>query len=448
MAFLVRIQFTPLYWGVFLFGLVWMSYLGLNSPEAAFRDEVGHVLMSRNAWNYPELTLHVWGRPFNTIVYMIPSLWGLGGARTFSVFLSALTVLFTTKVAQQLDIKQLAWIPLCLWFQPWVAGFYFTANTMIPFAFLLIMGIYLWQSEQEDWASIPFGLLPLTRHEGIALTGAWFVYMLYQRRWKAAGISVLPMIIWNVVYLAVYQTMASSNLTSINPTDKYGSGGWFYYLPYILVGVYPAVLFMSFLGITPISRDRRKQLVLLPYGLYLGVHVVIYRFGLFASGGYGFFLIPLAPAFALSAAIGIERVIAIGRRQARSQNQRVPRYKILVAAIVFAVLLAGLLTRPVPYNGRVVAMQAASEWLEGQGYEPSQIWGINAWAFYLNDLEWTPERPFGWVNLDEFESGMIFIWDSDASPRRVSFEALSAPNGEWKQLAEFGDGYVVIFQKQ
>lgn len=147
---------SPLYWSVFVAGFVWVIFVAANSPDAIFQDEVAHILMSRDAWQHPELMLNIWGRPFNTIIYMLPSLGGLVAARWFSLIFSGISVILATKVAEKLNLKALWLIPLCLWFQPWFADLSYTANTMTPFSFLLILGIYLWVNDKATWASLRY----------------------------------------------------------------------------------------------------------------------------------------------------------------------------------------------------------------------------------------------------------------------------------------------------
>ena len=118
---------------------------------------------------------------------------------------------------------------------------------------------------------------------------------------------------------------------------------------------------------------------------------------------------------------------------------------------MFAILLGGLSIHTNPYNDRVLAMKEASNWLEERGYQTSQVWGSNVWVFYFNDLKWAPDRFWSWApsSLDIIEPGTILVWDGDMSSRKhFRYDELSSPDSGWERLAEFGDGFVVIFQKQ
>jgi hypothetical protein len=442
-----HLSFGLVYWLVFMLGLGWMIYVASQSPDANFQDEVGHVLMSKYAWRYPAYMLDVWGRPFNTIVYMLPALGGLVPARWFSVILACLTVYFTTRIAQKLEVKALEFIPLCLWFQPWFADFSYTANTMIPFSLLLILGIFLWLEGKIGAASLLFGLLPLTRHEGIALTGTWIIYMLVARRnWKAPLISLFPLALYNVVYFATYGRIASSNFFNVQPTTFYGSGDWFYYLPYILLGVCPAILILCLFSIAPIWRSPQKRLIFVPYLVYLLIHIVIYRFGLFASGGYGFFLMPLAPAFALSAAIGADVLIA---QRPPNPHKRF-RFRLVMGAIIVTIVAAGLFLTPIhPLSKETSALLQASNWLKDNGDADAPVIATHVWFFYFHGLEIPPDRTWIWApSLDTIERGTIVVWDDHYSERTsLKYDTLISQSEAWEKLADFSDGAVVIFRR-
>ncbi len=419
-----------------------MLFYAINSPDTPFQDEIGHYLLSRYAWQYPEYLLHIWGRPFNTLIFMVPALGGLFAARLFAILLSALTVLLTTKVAQAYGIKQLVWIPLFLWFQPWFVNVSSTANTMIPFSFLLILGVYLWQRDRYILVSVVMSLLPLTRHEGIALTGVWFLYAVYHKHWLAATIVPLPMILHNGLYLAVFGTLASGNLINFQPTTYYGSGGWFHYFSEILAGIYPILLFLTCMAIPAIPYRSRRSLIFVPYVLYLATHVVIYRFGLFASGGYGFFLLPLAPAFAMWSTVGMLQLIKMTRRS-RVFSQR------FIVAIVVGVVLLGALTYPFrEYTQEASSLRDASDWLYNNNYGDFPFHSTHVWFYHFSGLEVKPDKYWGTSNTNSDQPGTILVWDKHYSDRGgYKYNQLTASDSGWSRLAEFGDGTVVIFQK-
>jgi len=338
-----------LYGLVFLAGLAWTVSRFVQSPGVPLHDEVAHFLFSRDAWQFPERMLSVWGRPAHTILYMVPSLWGLTGARVFSLVLASLTVLLATRVAPLLGVRRLFLIPVFLWFQPWFNDLSYTALTEVPFSFLLILGIYLWLSGREVLASLPLGLLALTRHEGIVLLALWGAYALYRRNWWAAALLALPLVAYNLVYFLVFREWAAAVYFVSNPTDHYGAGGWLHYVRPVVGRVGVPVTLLSLLALVPIARLPERGLAFAGYILYYLIHTILYRFGLYASGGYALFLLPLAPGFAIAAAMGVEQVLAWISHFMADRGAMMQAASAFVGVVsVLPVIYTGLQTPPPP----------------------------------------------------------------------------------------------------
>lgn len=434
---------TSIYWITFLIGLVWLLIVAIRSPDAAFLDEIGHVLMSQNVWHYPSFLLNLWGRPFNTFIYAIPSLGGLLLARWFSVGIAILIVWITTKIADKMDIKHLWLIPLLLFFQPWFTEWIYTANTMTPLTLLIVSGIYLWMSGRWDWASLLFGLLPLTRHEGIALLVIWAVYCLIQKRFVASIISFIPVFIYNLIYYMIYGVLASGIFLRIQPTTFYGSGDWFHYLPDILQGVGLILLPISIIGMA-ILLKHAWRVIFIPFAMYLVIHIVIYRFGLFASGGYGAFLVPLSPLFALCGAAGVIWLT----------QQSKPKHRNLIwFALIYAIVFYALLTTLVhPYTPRTIALKDASEWIK-QNEPLTPVLSSHVWFVYFHDLSWSPNSTDGYirsaVELDALPVDTIIVHEFHFSERfGINYDYLSQSD-TWQTLKTFSEGVnlVTLFKK-
>ena len=445
-------RLSTLYLLSFSLGLFWITYLCLNSPGVPVQDEIGHFLISKGAWKHPELMLNLWGRPVTTILYMITSFWGLNIARCFSIFLASLTVLISTKVAQKLGVKLLFLIPVFLWFQPWFSDLSYAVITQVPFSLLLITGVYLWLDGREEIASIPIGLLPLTRHEGIALILAWFVYHSYKRKWVVAVASAVPLIIFNIIYNFVYQSLALQIYFSPKPIALYGSGTWLHFVRPVADNVGAPLLILSLLAIVPILKLKEKSYIFAGYVLYFLVHTVIYRFGLYASGGYNIFLLPLAPAFAITAALGSEFISSLsGKILANTTGSTLSNAisRLLIVFAVVSVAYVGLQTKPRPLDKEGVALKQAADWLRSSNLVASKVVSTHVWFFYFYDLDLEPNKLWALPpDLDELPAGSIVVWDRHYSNRwGLSYDELSDPPNNWVKLKSFGDNFAVVFRK-
>jgi hypothetical protein len=441
------------YYFFFIAGCIWVLLLCIKSPGTPVQDEIGHYLISKYAWQYPGLILDTWGRPVNTLIYMLPAMGDLLIARLYSILLACLTVLLTTKVAKKMGMHQLFWIPLFLWFQPWFGDLSYTVITEVPFSLCLLLGIYLWITEKYELSGLMFGLLPLIRHEGIALLGLWCLYAILSRRWRALIISILPYVLYNVVYFFVFHNLAINIFINPKPSDFYGQGSWFHFVRPLLYSVGYPITFLAAFSIFSFRNLGKRALIFIVFLAYFLVHTVIYRFGLFESGGYTFFLLPLAPGIAIAAGLGAEWGINQGKKLLEITVDK--RIMNLLLAIIFIVIIffvgrRGLATVPRPMDAEQKATQQAATWLQAEGISSENVISTHVWFYYyyhlpLNDGRlWT--RPPDLMGLPK---GTIVVWDKHYSDRwQLLFSALANPSKNWRQLAEFSDNTVVIFQKQ
>ncbi|MBN3038565.1 MAG: hypothetical protein JW869_04020 [Candidatus Omnitrophica bacterium] len=443
--------YSILFWVAFLSGLAWIIYIFSKSPGVPVQDEIAHILISRNAWNYPELLLNKWGRPINTLFYMPGSLAGLTGARWFSIIAASLTVILAAKIAQKMGLKSLFLIPVFLWFQPWFNDLSYAAITEVPFSLFLILGVYLGLDKKETLASIPLALLPLVRHEGIALLGIWCFYLLLKRKWRAIIVAVSPMVLYNLIYQIVLNRLPSSIFLSFKPTDFYGSGSWFHFVQPTIRSVGIPICIYSFFSFVPIFRLKEKSLVfIVPYAAYFLIHTAIYRFGLFASGGYQLFLLPLAPAFAISAALGVQSIIefTVSRLGLSGRGPEILKASVIIICSIL-VLNLGLRTRPRGLCPEAKAMRQVAQLIRDRGLSENKVVSTHAWFFYFYDLQWKPGELWNKPPaLDKLGPGTIVVWDSHYSNRcGLSIDVLSDPANNWKLLAKDNYGTVAIFQK-
>ncbi len=432
-------------------GFSWTLFLCINSPGVSLHDEIGHYLISQNAWNYPELMLDLWGRSLNTIFYMIPAKWGLTIARFLSLIVAALIVLLTTRVAKISGVERLYLVPLMLWFQPWFNGFSYQVITEVPFSLTMIMGVLLWLKGRENAAAIFFGLLPLIRHEGIALSGLYFLYMFYHRKWKSGLLTFLSLAGYNLIYFAVLNDWPFHIFLDAEPTDLYGSGSWFHYFPRLSYRAGLPVVLMALIALSFVWRERRRFLYLVGYIAYFMVHVLIYRFGLFASGGYIIFLLPIAPALAIVAALGGERVLnyleEFPKRSGFLSSRRLRQAFVFMGVIL--ILITGFTSRPIPLDEEGFAMREAAEWIRENGYTERRIATCHVWFVYFYELPWVPgERWDEPVDLAHLPTGSLVVWDRKyCEPWGVHLSYLSDPQNGWQKLKDFRGGVAILFQR-
>jgi hypothetical protein len=436
---------SPLYWVAFLAGLAWAVVLWTRAAPlaSALDDEIGHFLIARDVWVHPALILNAWGRVGTTMAFAAPAAAGLEWARAAALAMSAATVLVATQVARVLGVRTLALVPVLLWFQPWFHRYANAVLTEIPFSLVMITACWAALTSRLAWASALFGALPLIRHEGIAVLGLWIVVLLVQRRPRLVGLAVLPLLAYQTAFALTYDTAPFAVYLHTKPTTTYGHGSWLHYIVPLGRSIGPVVALLAAAGLVAARHNRRLLLFVAPFALYALVEAVIFRFGLFGSGGDVGYLLPLATAAAVVAAAGIDRMLAA---------YRVPAVRVAVSLLVIATAAWGLRTSPAQADRAAAPMRQAVHFLQNRGADMSAVTATHVWYFELGNASlpvgdglhspWShPTRP------GRIAPGGLVAWDCFYSNRfGLRWRRLRA--ARFLELTRFGRGVVVVLARE
>ncbi|MGJ8656949.1 MAG: hypothetical protein ACSHX6_10915 [Akkermansiaceae bacterium] len=324
-----------------LIGFLWPLYRLLNSTGWILDDELAHFMLSKAAINWPEVLLDEWARPGRNIIHSLIAPIGLTATRIYTLVLSTLAVFICYRVAILLKIRHAWSIPILLCFQPWYPELSYPVLTQAPFMLVWILAIYLALTGRLHRAAFAFGYLSLIRHEGLfisALWGLWIICqpngILHELRHKKPipklkqslkyslllGLStILPILTLNLCAYFTQGHVPFAVYFDSHPTDIYGNGSLFHYLPMLKDNVGTLIILVSIIAPYLILKNKLKNwsLILLTYPAYFILHSIIFWKGSFASGGYYHFLMPMAPLFALLAAFSLSYI---------TDNSRYPKY--------------------------------------------------------------------------------------------------------------------------
>jgi len=430
-----RIADAILYLTAFGGGLAWTSYLLARSPGTPSQDEIAHVLISKQAWHDPKVILDAWGRPINTLLYVIPSRWGLTGARIGAVIFAAITVIVATLIARSFGVRRLYLVPLLLWFQPWFHDFGYIALTEVPFSMMLAVSIYAWLRERRAWAVLAFGLLPLIRWEALGLIPLGALIIILSRRWRLLPLLGAPLLI----FLTLSAAFGGDNITMreylrMTP-GAYGYGTWghFFGTSAPLIGL--PVLIAAIFGIPRAIRDRRFLGAIAVWAAYFGLQVVSWKLG--KGAGYVEFALPVAAGVAIVAATGTEWVASAFRKLSNAFAVRIAT-GLLISVLAASVLLVGSRSEPRPLDVEAKAMKEAAAWLRERNLDPPRLLSTHAWFQYFYDLPF-PRRHPGLVDGGRgLPAGTIMVWDRHYSNRwGYHIDELVDPANGWKRLEAF-----------
>jgi hypothetical protein len=444
---------SPLYWAAFAAGLIWTVLLWTRAAPLAstLDDEIGHFLVARDSWVHPQLILNAWGRVGTTLTFMLPAALGLQVARVAALAMSAGVVLVATQIARLVGVRTLALVPVLLWFQPWFHSYANAVLTEIPFSLALAGAIWAALAGRLEIGSFLFGLLPLMRHEGIAVLGLWAVYLLYRRAWRALALAAAPELAYQTAYALVLERAPFSLYFHSATAGIYGHGGWLHYVLPLARSVGPPVGLLAILGLVAGRRNVRLLLVAAPYVLLVLLETAIFRFGLFSSGGNISFLVPVAAFAAVAAAAGTDVLIGYARRHEWRSRPRIASGAALAVVVAAVTIGYAFRTHPARADAAALPMRGAVRFLHARLIDPSRATATHVWFYELSGTRipagdgyhspWS--RP---PDPQRLERGSVVVWDCFYSNRfGLRWRRLGLAG--FHELARFGGGRVVVLER-
>src|SRR3954469_12101076 len=146
-------------------------------------DGCTHFLYSRFVWREHHLITNVWGRPFCTAIYAIPALFHRQGVRTASMIMAVGISLLTFHIAKRQNYRLPALAGIFLLGQPILFLHSFSELTEIPFALLVTIALWAYQTRRFFIMSILVALVPTARPEGFGFIGLATLALFLHRRW-------------------------------------------------------------------------------------------------------------------------------------------------------------------------------------------------------------------------------------------------------------------------
>jgi hypothetical protein len=109
----------------------------------------------------------------------------------------------------------------------------------------------------------------------------------------------------------------------------------------------------------------------------------------------------------------------------------------------------GLQVQPRLLNPEEVAIQQAAQWLRTQPAGFPKVVATHVWFYYFYQLEWTPQQ--SWTSPpppDVMAHGTVVVWDKHYSEWYGIHRDSLREDARWIELAQFGSGQVIIFQRR
>ena len=475
------------FWISWTFAMAWSLYRCLTNQAWILDDELAHYLISKDVWKDGSELWHPWSRPGRNLLQFIPAYFGLTAARLWTLSLAGLAIWLAGREGKRLGMTGLAVLPLLIGFQWWFPELSYPVLTQTPFMIVWIAAMFFSMRDRWILAALCWGYLPLVRHEGIALSGLWglwvifgpggFARLLAKGKWSEAA-SAFPKAVWLGfwTFVPLIVMNVATGLTrgewpvlmffEAKPTEYYGSGPIWLYLQHLAVGAgIPVVLLMIYGIVMPWQKLNWKLLLWGTYPAYLALHSLIYWKGLFASGGYYHFIMPMAPFVGLVALRGFNGI---------SQKYNV---KIAASALALVVLTGFMMPQqqfgvsdnhikgmpnetaslkviapPMTQSRYGEGLREASQWVKENVKGGDVLAHHVAISYWLDD--WTAGNKLAaWGGYSpesvSLKPGTILVWDAQYSTQEAfGFEPDRVEKAGWELLESYAYGTVRIYRKK
>ncbi len=415
--------------------------LGLLSEGVRHDDELVHFLMARWARWFPAYLLHPWGRPGLTVPLAVVAWIGdvdvaWHAARFMSACVTAATAVLAARLAAALDVPRPWLVGVACAVQPLNTVLACTTLTENFAAFYLMAAVVQLHRRRVVWASAFFSLALVTRHEAVVFLPMWWLAMATaqgsgMRRAVGSLVALWAPAVHNVLLRLCVGAWAGGAFLQPHGSTEYPPLGLLGYLPQALHAIPPVVMGLAVIG--GVVWVRRGRWLIPAFAVcFLLAHVAIKAVGVYASGGYGRFMVTVAPFVSILAVSGLHAMAG----RPHGESSRRSGWLVLggvwvIGWVAFEIeRRTGRLTVP---DGRlvwlasgltvaVVALTVAS-WAAGEGGRGAVVRRIVACALALTCLvQWAwvvrPLRPgahqeqvrrvVDWLVERELDQGPVF----------------------------------------
>jgi hypothetical protein len=456
-------------------GFVVTTVFGQLDPLGVVHaDDLTHFLIAKWAWRWPAYLLNDWGRPGFSTLYFLPAGLGWPAARLLSAILSAASAWLAFRIAQHLGVRHSWAVILLCYAQPLFFKLSQTTLTETPLAFYLTLAVYLVQRGHWSASAAVISLCFVTRYEAVVFLPLWAYFA-----WRmGAGIRRLWPILWAPLTVSLLAPLAGQNsiltrLAEPVTTGQYGRGGWLTYFSRSMEAFGPAIMVLAMTGLGAMWKLRFGGWIASCCAIYFGAHSALRAMGLYETGGYARFLVPISPLVAIAALFGWQRlcaqdaatrrwaaVVATGAmailwismekqlvlyRARRDEIAEMPEVhqatiaiRIAVGVIVaiclvliispqrcgpfmgrlmpaamlsLIVLVAGTLCRPLSAPAELSLIEETATWRARNGLGDRPVISASVWVDYLSGREHSPDRPSVRRQLETAPVGALFAWE-------------------------------------
>ncbi len=305
-------------------------------------DSIHHYLFAKFAYLHPQLFFNHWAKPVYVLLVSPFAQFGFTGVKIFNAIVSLLSIFFTFKIAQKLNLKNAIIGAIILISSPLYFVLTFSGLTEPLFTLFISIGIYAILKHKYIAACLIISFLPFIRSEGLIIIGVFAFYFLLKKKWKLLPLLLFGNVVYSIAGFFVYHDFlwVFTKIPYAKLSSTYGDGRLFHFVDQLIyiVGVPIYILFwFGVIGIIWKSIKRKitlelQVLVFLGFLSFFVAHTLFWYLGIFNSMGLKRVLIGVMPLIAIISLLGFNFIT-----EEIFKNKRIPR--LIIQSLLIAYIL-------------------------------------------------------------------------------------------------------------
>lgn len=396
-------------------------------------DTIAHYKIAHWAWKHPILFLNTWGHPVFTILISPWSQFGMKGARFYNVLAGLVSAFFAWKICEQFGVRNHWLAPIFVLFIPIYFILMFTSLTGVTFSLFLILSLFFFFKDKLVLSGLILSFIPLVRSEGIVILPLFMAAFLLKKRYAAFLSLFAGFIIFSFVGVFVFHNfwwLITKNPYTGEAVSIYGHGKLLHFVDKLPVILGYPLTFLFLIGIVVLIynwirngksklNDTFYFLLLVPgsFLIYFAAHSYVWWKGIGNSLGLIRVIAAVAPAAAITALIGFDKILIYIRKKSEIFK------KIITIGITIWIMVIGARTYKNRFEVSVPhqMMNKAVSFVKTHNLENNPIYYFSSYfiykmgvdPYYGNTRKWYPK---GDHPVEKLPAGSIIIWDAHFGP--------------------------------
>mgnify|MGYP003411350285 CR=1 FL=1 len=392
-------------------------------------DNYIHYRLARYSFHHPEFFLDHWGKPLFTLLSSPFAQFGFEGVKFFNLLLGVLSGFLCFRIVEKCSyFNSILAIPFTI-FMPMFFSMMFSGMTEILFAFVIVLGVYLFFKSNYISSAIVISFLPFARTEGIIIIPCFFLALLYVKQYKTVLFLATGCLLYTLVggfyyddFLWLITKMPYGDATALYGHGKFSD----FIMAYDeITGSILGVLLLlgsAYLLFLLIKRKDRTSvleflLILSPFSLYLFFHSFLWWKGMGGSLGLTRVIAGVLPLAGILALKGWNFVTA-----PNVFSNKWLRTSLAILIVFFTIkTTTKLYSVPILLDPTSQLIKDASDWLKDSEYYNKKMYYHNPLFFHMLDINPydneriqelipNPEKPDEGIAIGE-----IILWDAHLS---------------------------------